>query len=38
MNLEFDWVLAPSISIQASEELQDIFFLIQIKKDTQRRL
>jgi hypothetical protein len=26
MNLEFDWVLAPSISIQASEELQDVFF------------
>jgi uncharacterized protein (DUF4415 family) len=26
MNFEFDWVLAPSISIQSSEELQDIFF------------
>lgn len=26
MNFEFDWVLAPSISIQAAEELQDVFF------------
>lgn len=26
MNFEFDWVLAPSISIQANEELQDVFF------------